>query len=125
MSKTLGNFIDLERLRAAIGKYGLDGLRYYLFRAAPFGNDLDWKEEELASAYSELGNVVGNCLNRIMTMVPKYRGTLPAAGALEEIDRGLIEKTKKLPAELAAAYGRLELQQCAMLPIELARAANG
>jgi methionyl-tRNA synthetase len=125
MSKTLGNFIDLERLRVAIGKYGLDGLRYYLFRAAPFGNDLDWKDDELAAAHNELANVIGNCLNRIMTMVPKYRGTLPAAGDFQEIDRALIEKTQKLPSDLAGAYQRLELQQCALLPIELARATNG
>jgi methionyl-tRNA synthetase len=126
MSKTLGNFIDLERLRIAIGKYGLDGLRYYLFRAAPFGNDLDWKDDELAAAHNELANIIGNCLNRIMTMVPKYRGALPAAAAeLQEIDRALIERTRKLPGDLAQAYQRLELQQCALLPIELARATNG
>jgi len=126
MGKTLGNFIDLERLRGAIARFGLDGLRYYLVRAAPFGNDLDWTDEELATAYKELGDVVGNCLNRIMTMVPKYRGTLPAASAeLHDIDRALIEKTQKLPADLARAYDRLELQQCALLPIELARATNG
>ena len=32
---------------------------------------------------------------------------------------------KRLPAELAQAYDRMELQQCALLPVELARAANG
>jgi methionyl-tRNA synthetase len=58
-------------------------------------------------------------------MVPKYRGTLPAAGDLQEIDRALVDKTKKLPSDLAAAYERLELHQCALLPVELARATNG
>jgi methionyl-tRNA synthetase len=125
MSKSLGNFIDSDRFRAAIAKYGLDGVRYYLLRAAPFGNDLDWKDDELAAAHNELGKIVGNCLNRIMTMVPKYRGTLPAAGDLQEIDRALVDKTKKLPSDLAAAYERLELHQCALLPVELARATNG
>jgi len=125
MSKSVGNFIDVDRLRKSIAIYGLDGLRYYLLRAAPFGNDLDWKDDELAGAYKELGDVVGNCLNRIMTMVPKYRGTLPAMGEVQDIDRALIEKTKKLPADLAAAYQQVELQQCALLPVELARATNG
>jgi methionyl-tRNA synthetase len=125
MSKSLGNFIDADRFRAAIAKYGLDGVRYYLVRAAPFGNDLDWKDDELAAAHNELGKIIGNCLNRIMTMVPKYRGTLPAAGELQDIDRALMEKTRKLPTDLAGAYDRLELQQCALLPIELARATNG
>jgi methionyl-tRNA synthetase len=125
MSKSLGNFIDADRFRAAIAKYGLDGVRYYLLRAAPFGNDLDWKDDELAAAHNELGKIIGNCLNRIMTMVPKYRGALPAAGELQDIDRALVEKTRKLPTDLAGAYERLELQQCALLPIELARATNG
>jgi methionyl-tRNA synthetase len=125
MGKTLGNFIDADRLRAVISKYGLDALRFYLYRAAPFGNDLDWKESEFATAYGELGKVVGNCLNRIMTMVPKYRGTLPPAGEFQDIDRALMERVAKLPGELAEAYRRLELQQCALLPVELARATNG
>jgi methionyl-tRNA synthetase len=126
MSKMLGNYIDIDRLRTVINTYGLDTLRYYLLRAAPFGNDLDWKDAEIATAYTELGNVVGNCLNRILTMVPKYRGgALPAAGELQDIDRALVEKTGKLQADLKQAYDRLELQQCALLPVELARAANG
>jgi methionyl-tRNA synthetase len=125
MSKTLGNFIDVERIRTAIATYGLDTFRYYLFRAAPFGNDLDWKDAELASAHNELANVLGNCLNRILTMVPKYRGTLPPATELQDIDRALIEKMQKLPVDLAGTYARLELQQAALLPVELARAANG
>lgn len=125
MSKSLGNYIDVERLRGEIAKYGLDTLRYYILRAAPFGADLDWKEAELAAAYNELGNVVGNCLNRILTMVPKYRGALPKAGDLQDVDRVLVEKTQKLQSDLAGAYARFELQQCALLSVELARATNG
>src|SRR4051812_16312613 len=40
MSKTEGNFIDLEKLRTVIANHSLDSLRYYLLRAAPFGSDL-------------------------------------------------------------------------------------
>lgn len=52
-------------------------------------------------------------------------GQLPAAADLQDIDRALADATKKLPADLAAAYDRMELQQAALLPIELARATNG
>ena len=51
MGKSLGNFIDLPRLRDVIETYSLDTLRFYLLRAAPFGNDLDWKDTELATAF--------------------------------------------------------------------------
>ncbi len=126
MSKTEGNFIDIEKLRADISKFGLDTLRYYLLRAAPFGNDLDFSETDLAAAHVELGNVLGNCLNRVLNIINKNRdGALPAAAALEDLDRSLQERTQNLAAELAQAYDRLELQQCALLPIELARATNG
>lgn len=132
MSKSLGNFIDIARLRTCVERYGLDSLRYYLLRAAPFGTDLDWKDAEYNAAVNELANVVGNLLNRVLTMVNKYRGgvlpALPAAenaAAGEPIDRDLRARLDALPAHLAAAYDRLELQQCALLPVELARAANG
>ena len=127
MSKTLGNFIDLAKLRSGIVSYGLDSLRYYLLRAAPFGTDLDWKDADYHAAINELANVVGNLLNRVLTMVNKYRGgVLPDVGtAVEQIDRDLRAKLDGLPTHLAAAYDKLELQQCALLPVELARAGNG
>ena len=126
MSKSLGNFIDLARLREVISRYGLDALRYYLLKAAPFGNDLDWKMTDFVAAYTELGNVLGNCLNRMMNMVPKYRaGAVPAVGELQDIDKSLQERIDRLPGDLAKAYDDVALQQCVLLPIELARATNG
>jgi methionyl-tRNA synthetase len=126
MSKTLGNFIDLEKLRGVISTYSLDALRYYLLRAAPFGSDLDWTDTDFLKSFNELKNVVGNCLNRTIKMIDRYRaGILPAAGDLEQIDRDLLAHAEKLPAQLAAAYDRVELQQCAELPVLLARLTNG
>jgi len=126
MSKSLGNFIDLEKLRSLISDYTLDGLRYYLLRAAPFGADLDFTDADFAKAFGELANVVGNCLNRTVKMIGRYfEGKVPQDGELEQIDRDLIAKAQALPASLAAAYDKMELQQCALLPVELARAANG
>ena len=127
MSKTLGNFIDLEKIRGIVGKYGLDSLRYYLLRAAPFGSDLDWNDGDFMKAFGELANVLGNCLNRVVKMIGRYRGgVLPAVvGELEEIDRGLVARTAGLEGELGKAYENCELQHCAVLPLELARATNG
>jgi methionyl-tRNA synthetase len=122
MSKSLGNFIDLPRLRSLVSDYSLDALRYYLLRAAPFGTDMDFSDGDFAKSFQELSNVLGNCLNRIVKMIG---GTLPPATEVEEIDRHLIAKVQALPNDLAAAYRNLELQQCAMLPVELARATNG
>jgi methionyl-tRNA synthetase len=127
MGKTTGNFIGLDKLREITTTYTEDALRYYLLRAAPFGSDLDFAQADFDKSYNELSNVLGNCLNRVVKMIGRYRdGLLPAASAqLEDIDRSLIDQTSKLGAAVSDAYGKLELQQCALLPIELARATNG
>jgi methionyl-tRNA synthetase len=126
MSKSMGNFVDLQKLREISATYSLDSLRYYMLRAAPFGTDLDWTDGDFLKAFNELKNVVGNCLNRTLKMIQSYReGTLPAAAELEQIDRDLLARVQALPAQLAEAYAKLELQQCALLPVELARATNG
>jgi methionyl-tRNA synthetase len=126
MSKSLGNFIDLEKLRAVIGTYTLDALRYYLLRAAPFGSDLDWTDNDFLKSFNELKNVLGNCLNRTLKMIDRYRGgVLPEPGELESIDRELLAHGEKLPAQLADAYANIGLQQCAELPVQLARFTNG
>ena len=64
MSKSLGNFIDSGQAAGQDQTYGLDALRYFLLRAAPFGHDPDWNDADFAKAFNELANVVGNCLNR-------------------------------------------------------------
>jgi methionyl-tRNA synthetase len=128
MSKSLGNFIDLSRIRALINDYTLDALRYYLVRAAPFGADLDFTDADFAKSFGELANVVGNCLNRTVKMIGRYfDGKVPATSPddFQDIDRTLMAKIEALPAAMRKAYEGVELQQCAMLPVELARAANG
>lgn len=126
MSKSLGNFLDLDKIRVYIAKYGNDALRFYLLRAAPFGNDLDWTEGDFVKSFTELGNVVGNCLNRVLKMVNKYReGRIPEYQITEDIDRSLIARADEFAGQLGKAYERIDLQQCAILPVELARAANG
>lgn len=127
MSKSMGNFIDLDRLRAIIGTYSLDALRFYLMAAAPFGNDLNWTDADFNRSFNELKNVVGNCLNRTIKMIGMYRdGKLPAVeGELEQIDRDLLARGEALGDSLNKAYGEMALQHAALLPVELARATNG
>ena len=126
MGKSTGNFIDLDKLRDISSKFSQDALRFYMLRAAPFGSDLDFAQADFDKSYNELANVVGNCLNRTLKMIGRYRdGKIPAVGEADAIDTHLIEQTNNLQAALATAYAKVELQQCAILPIELARATNG
>jgi methionyl-tRNA synthetase len=126
MQKTLGNFIDLEKIRGLVKTYGEDALRYYLLRAAPFGNDLDFSDADFAKSFNELANQVGNLLNRTLNMLNKNRGgVIGEARPAEEIDQNLVRMTQALPGQVRDAYAKLDLQQACLAPLDVVRAVNG
>ncbi|MFZ4573489.1 MAG: methionine--tRNA ligase [Phycisphaerales bacterium] len=82
MSKTLGNFIDIENLQAYAAKYSLDAVRWYLATQGPLsGADADFSEAKFIEVYNaELANSFGNSTSRVGNMVEKYfGGEVPAA----------------------------------------------
>jgi methionyl-tRNA synthetase len=124
MSKTEGNFIDLARLRQVIATYGEDALRYYLLRAAPFGSDLNWSEDEFQAAFRELADRVGNCLNRVLKMLNNYRqGVVPGpSGPYVNISVGSIATlTTRVRTAASNAYEGFALQQVILLALAVAK----
>jgi methionyl-tRNA synthetase len=92
MSKSLGNFIDLEKIDRYVSTYGLDALRYFLASNGPLGaNDSDFAEARFIEVYNaDLANVLGNLVNRTLSMINRYRqGIVPAAGTTEALDNDL------------------------------------
>lgn len=82
VSKSLGNIIDPVVL---IETYGVSAVRYYLMRDAVMGKDADFHEERLMNRYhSELGNGLGNLLNRTLNMTHRYRAGSPKKVSLPE-----------------------------------------
>src|SRR5437763_1934808 len=105
ISKTTGNIVDPVEL---VNEVGADGVRYYLTRALSFSSDGDFSRAGLIKAYNEeLGNDLGNLLNRVVSMIQRYRGgTIPepgVGGPLEEDLQRVAEETRqRAPVALEA-----------------------
>jgi methionine--tRNA ligase len=81
MSKSLGNFIDLEAIQSYVDKYGLDAWRYYLVTQGPLGaTDANFAAEKFNEVYNtHLVNTVGNSTSRVTAMINKYYdGVVPS-----------------------------------------------
>lgn len=85
MGKSLGNVIDPVEL---VREYGNDVVRFHLLREVPFGADGDFSTERLTQRYNgELGNDLGNLLQRTLTMTEKFcEAKIPAAEPWLAID---------------------------------------
>ena len=69
ISKSVGNIINPYDI---IDKYGLDQIRFFLFREVPFGNDGDFSKDAIAQRVNaDLSNNYGNLIQRISSFIIK------------------------------------------------------
>jgi len=95
ISKSLGNVIDPVSL---VETYGVDPLRYFLFREVPFGKDGDFSHRAMIGRLNgELANDIGNLCQRVLSMVHKNcDGAFPEPGELTDDDRALLSSVHGL-----------------------------
>lgn len=104
MSKSKGNALEPGELTEV---FGVDGYRYYFLREFSFGNDGNFSYENMLARYnSELANVLGNTVSRVLAMVERYRGgVVPEAGTLKPEDASLQDGAASVFEEVDAAMG--------------------
>jgi methionyl-tRNA synthetase len=95
LSKSAGIVVDPFELAK---KYPVDGIRYYLIREIPFGEDGDFKISELiAKNNNELVANIGNFIHRVLTFIWKnFGGEVPKPKEPDENDLHLKEEMKKI-----------------------------
>ncbi len=96
MSKSKGNVIYADDL---VDIFGVDAVRYFLLHEMPFANDGTITYELLIERInSELANILGNLVNRTITMVNKYfDGEILKPEDRENIDDELIDLALETP----------------------------
>ena len=103
MSKSKGNVIYADTL---VDFFGVDAVRYFVLHEMPFDNDgvITW-ELMVERMNSDLANILGNLVNRTISMTNKYfGGVVRDAGAAEAVDEDLkatvLEAVKKADAKM-------------------------
>jgi len=116
MSKSLGNFVDLDCMNRFKEHYGLDAMRYYLAVEGPIGaQDANFSAERVQEVYSsDLVNTMGNSVSRTTAMINKYfDGVVPAEGDVKFDNWNMTERTSEQVQLALAAYEALDLPRAA------------
>lgn len=103
MSKSRGNVLYADTL---VDFFGVDAVRYFVLHEMPFENDgvISW-ELMVERMNSDLANILGNLVNRTISMSNKYfGGEVRDCGAADEVDADLkavvLDSVKKADAKM-------------------------
>ena len=123
ISKSLGNYKDP---REYINLYGVDAVRYYALREVPFGNDGNFSEEALISrANTDLANILGNLVNRTISMSHKYfEGVISNPNIIEELDDELSSCVLSLRLKVEEKMNNLRVNEAIDEIMEVLKKCN-
>ena len=108
MSKSKGNIMYADDL---VELFGVDAIRYYLLHEIPFASDGSITYELIIERInSDLANILGNLVNRTISMAKKYMdGEVLKPTQFEEIDKELISLVLETPEKVTKLMDQLRV----------------
>ncbi len=108
MSKSRGNIVRAEPIHQVMG---IEGLRYFLLREIPFGQDGSFSYDALVQRFnSDLANGLGNLASRTLSMIHQYRGgQVPATPSGGDAD--VAASAAQALAAVADGYEKFEFSR--------------
>ncbi len=123
MSKSKGNISYADDL---CREYGTDAIRYYCLHEIPYAQDGNYTEDLLIERInSDLANVLGNLVNRTISMGNKYfNGHVVNKKINEEVDNDLINLTNSVEEKLEEDIKTIHLINALDHIFDIARRSN-
>ncbi len=123
MSKSKGNVIYADDL---VRYFGVDAVRYFVLHEMPFENDgsISW-ELMVERMNSDLANILGNLVNRTISMTNKYLGGVVSnPGVSEPVDEELKAAILAMPGKVDEKMDQLRVADAITEIFTLLRRCN-
>jgi methionyl-tRNA synthetase len=127
MSKSLGNFIDLEKIDGYVRDFGLDALRWFLATQGPLGStDSDFAHDKFVTVYNaDLANTFGNNASRVTNMIVKYfNGKLPPPGETAADAAQVRAAAESMFGKIDSLYRNISIAAANDAAMDVVRAAD-
>ena len=123
MSKSKGNIVYADDL---VEKFGVDAIRYYLLHEIPYANDGSITYELLIDRInSDLANILGNLVNRTISMSQKYfDGIVYEPTTYTELDLEVRDMVMALPNKVKIKMDDLKVADAIDEIFEVLRRCN-
>ena len=123
MSKSKGNVLYADDL---VELFGVDAIRYYVLHEIPFANDGTITYDLIIERInSDLANVLGNLVNRTISMANKYfDGKVIKTNIDTDFDKDLIDKVNNLSLNIEKRMNKLEIGAALDEIFEVLRRSN-
>lgn len=123
MSKSKGNVIYADDL---VHEFGVDAVRYYFLHEIPYASDGIFSRELLIDRINgDLVNILGNLVNRTVSMAHKYfDGTITNAKVKEDVDTDFIQAISSLGEKVTVKMDDLHIGEALDEIFDVLRKSN-